>query len=446
MKRFLLIILACACILCLSACGETPETPETNAPETNAPETDAPETEAPETDAPETEAPETEAPETDAPETDAPETEAPETEAPETEAPETDAPETDAPETDAPETEAPETEAPETEAPETEAPETEAPETEAPETEAPETEAPETEAPETVANNVYVGGALSFEYPAGWEVTVEGTVTMLASPEDPTSNVNVVSEAKYDHATLMTEERYGALMSALYDGADFVIQDISIMNTTNGNGATITAIDVTATMHGIDLKIIQLIVSSNTKTYTISISDVRSNGVIYNLIFNSIAVSDDDSELEAPETDDSQVAGEFITIYVGDISVDYPKSWSLMMENMAQDSTTGNNINVTKEAKNTYYDTLDTATYIKDVVPFYETMGMTVTNVSVEHVTNSRGVDVVRIEMVMSYLGIDMGMTQFIVTCGDYTYSITLTEVVPDDGLADIIFNSITIK
>ena len=155
------------------------------------------------------------------------------------------------------------------------------------------------------------------------------------------------------------------------------------------------------------------------------------------------------SVTEAPATEAPQVdvpsVGDMISTYVADITFDYPKSWGFMTDNIAQDSATGNNINITTEAKNAYYDTLDTATYIEQVVPIYETMNMAATNVSVEHVENSRGVKIVKIEMTMTYVGITMEMTQFVFTSGDSTYTITVTEVVPVPGLADFVFESIRI-
>lgn len=76
MKRWIIAVLALSVLLCMAACNQTPETPETSESPTVEAPTEAPATEEITTEAPATEAPTTEAPVTEAPATEEETTEA----------------------------------------------------------------------------------------------------------------------------------------------------------------------------------------------------------------------------------------------------------------------------------------------------------------------------------------------------------------------------------
>lgn len=360
MKRFLLVILACACIVCMSACKETPEVPDETLPQA------------------------------------------------------TDVPETDAPETDAPETEAPET------------------------------DAPVSEAPATQPNNVYTLGAFSFEYPSYWEVS-DDEVNILIDPQNPGTNITVVSEPAADYTDM---EAYRDLLIALYEAMGVSVESVTVESTVNSNGVDVIKTVANCSMQGVGLKQTQFITSLGAKTYIVNVTEMKASDELADMVFNSIYLSYENIETEPLQTEEPTTS-EYSVYDAGNITFEYPGSWKVTEGTQVMfmdDKNAGTNMNLTAEAANPYYDILDTQTYIDAVVPIYESMDMTVTNVDVSHVENKNGVKITKIAMDMEYLGVQMDTTQFVVTSGDKTYTITVTEVVEVDGLVERVFDSIKTK
>lgn len=143
-----------------------------------------------------------------------------------------------------------------------------------------------------------------------------------------------------------------------------------------------------------------------------------------------------------PETTEPTIP-EGYTLYQNEgISFAYPENY-VKASDMMTDATTGNNVNVITEAKNDYYATMDLAAFNRDLVPVYESMGMTVSNISVAQTKNAAGLAISKFSYTTTIEGISMKMTQFITTVGQKTYTVTVTEVVSDADLANNVFNTL---
>ena len=128
-----------------------------------------------------------------------------------------------------------------------------------------------------------------------------------------------------------------------------------------------------------------------------------------------------------------------------DLSFVYPKTWDVDESNdmlLIRDEDTGNNINLITEPKHNLYDNLTLEQFNAEYKPVYEQMGMTVTNASVEH-KEVNGIKVVVVSYSAEMLGVSMKQSQYMLTLGDSTYSLTITEMVSDAALALNVLNSL---
>lgn len=129
----------------------------------------------------------------------------------------------------------------------------------------------------------------------------------------------------------------------------------------------------------------------------------------------------------------------------GDLSFAYPENWT------KDDSSTvllmnptgiGNNITVVYEGKTDMYAEMTVETFDELLRPAFEAMGMTLSNVTVKQKT-SNGLDVTEINYTAKFMGTTMEQTGFIVTVGDRTYTVTVTETTQDDTLVSNVFNTL---
>ena len=128
-----------------------------------------------------------------------------------------------------------------------------------------------------------------------------------------------------------------------------------------------------------------------------------------------------------------------------DLSFAYPEDWSAntgSVVTLMNPAGVGNNITVVYEAKTSVYDDLTVESFNTMMKPSYEAMGMKVSNVKVEKKTTN-GTDVVQITYDAKMAGQSLAQTAYIVTSGEYTYSITVTEMTQDDQLVTTVFETI---
>ena len=136
-------------------------------------------------------------------------------------------------------------------------------------------------------------------------------------------------------------------------------------------------------------------------------------------------------------------------LYTGKVvSFAYPETWELYDEDgivMMQEGESGNNVNLVEEPKTDIYDKLTIEQFNSEFKPFYEELGMSVSNVKLER-KEVNGINVTILSFKTSIESISMNQTQYIFTEGDLTYSVTITEVTADAALALNVLNSLSVK
>jgi hypothetical protein len=130
----------------------------------------------------------------------------------------------------------------------------------------------------------------------------------------------------------------------------------------------------------------------------------------------------------------------------GDMSFAYPSDWVKTDGSIVilSDKTNSNNITVAYEAKTDMYDTFTVADFNSMIKPAYEAMGMSVSNVKIEHKTvNGEKINVFSFTNVTS--GRTMTQTQYIFNAGTRTYVVTVTETTRDTTLVKTVIDTIKI-
>lgn len=151
----------------------------------------------------------------------------------------------------------------------------------------------------------------------------------------------------------------------------------------------------------------------------------------------------EEGKTENEEKEEEVTVPDGYTMYEnGDICFAIPESWEKSTDDMIMDKN-GNTINVVTEDKTDLYDKLTKEEYEETYVPIYESMGMTVTNVSLEH-TETNGLKVLKVAYTMSVQGVSMKQTQYITTVGEKTYTVTVCLVSNVDGLVENVFNTLS--
>ena len=146
-------------------------------------------------------------------------------------------------------------------------------------------------------------------------------------------------------------------------------------------------------------------------------------------------------------TTEAPVPMGYTTYDNGDISFAYPADWVKTDGSVVILKKLGgarNNITVAYEEKNDIYDTFTVADFNSMMKPAYESMGMAVSNPSIEH-KEVGGEKVNVISYTATASGGSMKQTQYIVNAGTRTYIITVTEMTADAALVNNVFNTIKV-
>ena len=133
------------------------------------------------------------------------------------------------------------------------------------------------------------------------------------------------------------------------------------------------------------------------------------------------------------------------------ISFAYPEAWVLGTESpvMIVDADTGNNIMVVSEAKNDIYATLTAEAYIAAMGDAFASMGIQISEVTVDQIKTGGGEDATKIQHVTKTQAAPEGMlqTQYIITSGELTYTVTVTQGTVVEGLLDTVIATLkTVK
>ena len=132
----------------------------------------------------------------------------------------------------------------------------------------------------------------------------------------------------------------------------------------------------------------------------------------------------------------------------GYIAFVYPETWSKNDGSVTiLSADNGNNITITYEAKTDYYENMSLTKFNSELKPTYEAMGMSISDISVRHNTNRNDVRTVELSYTVTVNEVSMEQTAFILTSGDRTYSINVTETVVslNNALVNNVDKSLTI-
>jgi hypothetical protein len=154
--------------------------------------------------------------------------------------------------------------------------------------------------------------------------------------------------------------------------------------------------------------------------------------------------NEDDNKQEKGEDQKDIVIPEGYRLYNdGTISFAYPENWTKQDGSLViLTGTNGNNITVVYEAKTDAYENLTMETFNSVYKPAYEAMGLTVSNVKIQK-TTTNGLNIVQITQNTKNATASMKQTQYFVTLGDKTYTVTVTEVVSDAKLVSTVLETL---
>ena len=132
----------------------------------------------------------------------------------------------------------------------------------------------------------------------------------------------------------------------------------------------------------------------------------------------------------------------------GDISFAYPESFTKTDGStvILSDGTNGNNITVVYEDKTDYYEKMTTADYATDLRPAFSSMGMTIKGYSVDQIKNAKGTSLTKIAHTASVSDITLKQTMLVITAGEKTYTVTVTEMVNDAALVNNVLNTLSLS
>ncbi|MBO7250346.1 MAG: hypothetical protein J6V42_03630 [Clostridia bacterium] len=156
---------------------------------------------------------------------------------------------------------------------------------------------------------------------------------------------------------------------------------------------------------------------------------------------------DDDDKKKTTTTTKLDIPDGYELYSDGKISFAYPEDWenqggSLVM---FRDPDTTNNINVVYEDKTSVYDSLTADEFEEAMNEVYESMGMSISNVSVAtKKTNGLSVRVFSFKTTVASTSAVMRQTQYVTTIDNRTYTVTVTELVSDADLADTVFETLS--
>ncbi len=157
------------------------------------------------------------------------------------------------------------------------------------------------------------------------------------------------------------------------------------------------------------------------------------------------ATTESTTESTTASTTGSSVPSGYKLFSNDDISFAYPSTWEKDEEDgmaLLQGTQNTNNITVVSEDATDIYDDMTAQSFEEEYAPIYELMGMTLTNVKVSHKTTN-GLDVIVISYDAEISGVTMKQTQYVITVGEYTYTVSITETVADPALAENVFNTL---
>lgn len=154
----------------------------------------------------------------------------------------------------------------------------------------------------------------------------------------------------------------------------------------------------------------------------------------------------DEKKTEAPKT---VVIPEGYTKFDnGDLSFAYPSDWKKTEGSLTQliNSTgAGNNITVVYEAKTDLYEKSSEAELKNLFSQSMSAVGMSISNFKLSQTKNDFTDKITKMTCTTSIGASSMKQTMLVVTVGERTYTITITEANADQALVDNVFNTLVV-
>ena len=329
-----------------------------------------------------------------------------------------------------------------TEATTTEATTTEATTTEATTTEATTTEATTTEETKTGEETpafvyaeweTYNDGVFSFVYPKGWSKT-ESTV----ADSNETNSISVVTEPKNDEYAQMDTETFKSSMEAVFEMMGLTLSDAFVEQRTLANGLDATIMYYAIEMENIWLCETTLAITIDDTTYGIIImEDIENTNLVENVIESLVITPAENTGAE-----------DGLKTYTnGDISFAYPAAWVGTESGgvVTLTSGSGNNITIVSEPSNDAYMAMTAEDFGKELQPVFEMMGLSMNNITLNVTKNRNGIAMVVISYDLEMENFWMCQTLYIVTVGEKTYTVTVTEAEEDAELVAMVFDTLNI-
>ena len=143
-----------------------------------------------------------------------------------------------------------------------------------------------TEAPIPEGYTEYSDGSVAFAYPENFQKQDGSTVII----QDATTgnNITVVYEAKNPYYATLDLATYNSEMKPAFESMGLTITNPSVKQTKNDAGVAITKISHTATASGVSMKQTMLITTIGNRTYTVTVTEVKSDSTLVNNVFNTL--------------------------------------------------------------------------------------------------------------------------------------------------------------
>lgn len=127
------------------------------------------------------------------------------------------------------------------------------------------------------------------------------------------------------------------------------------------------------------------------------------------------------------------------------LSFAYPATWTESAEDLLlmDPTNNGNNITIVVTAEDDSHYQWDMNYFNSQYKPMIEAMGLSVSNANLEQKKNNNGIDITKISYTATYMGVSMLQTQYMVTIGEKTYAITVTERQTDEIMRNNVFQTI---
>ncbi len=154
----------------------------------------------------------------------------------------------------------------------------------------------------------------------------------------------------------------------------------------------------------------------------------------------------EDTASEDTTSDDVPATKDTVVYTDGSISFEYPKGFTGGEQGSVKqliDNTTGNNIALGSSAKTNVYHEMTEAIFNTTLKAQLESMGMTVTDYMHEVETNEKSEEIAILSFTNTYSGMTMKQVLFAVNTSDKTYIVTVTEVIEDEDLVKLVFDTL---